>query len=592
MEKKKSRIKAILIHLGLIVLASVLFAASFPNLVFENGLPFLAWFAYIPALIVIRKNGIFACAVFGAIYGYSAYTLFNYWLGAFHPLSGVIVYSIYSVFMLTVFITLKLADIFFPRRSYIVQWVIWLAYEFLCTLGFLGYSYGITGYSQWRIIPLIQIASVTGVWGVCALVTFPSFWLAQALSGEKNEKKQNMPPSGLPGGTVKLHTKPRLTPLKQADNFSASAIKMSFVSCIAALKSFFKKEKIPVFAWAAALAGTLIFGVMVNKDFSSYPAAQIALVQHNTDPWLPNKLPNAEQRRKAYQKDIAVLKRLSDEALASQPKPQLVVWPETAFIPRIYWHKTYRDDQDSWLLVKDLLEYLSLKDIPFLIGNDDARKEPAKNPSQNENYRVDYNGVLLFEKGEIVETYRKLRLVPFTEHFPYKRQFPSIYELLEKSDTHFWEKGIEETVFLRPGFSFSAPVCFEDTFGYLSGNFVRRGADLLINLSNDAWSKSLPAQNQHLSMAVFRAIENRRSMVRSTASGQTCAIDPCGRIIDMAPPFAEVRLNVTVPLVKEKTFYTRYSDYLGVVFTFLAFTMLLIGAVSCTIRKLKKEGKR
>jgi apolipoprotein N-acyltransferase len=552
MEKKKNRIKTALIHLGFIVLASMLFAASFPNLVFENGLPFLAWFAYIPALIVIRKNGFIACAVFGAIYGYTAYTFFNYWLSAFNPLSGIIVCGIYSVFLLTVFIMLKLADVFFPGRSYIAQWIIWLAYEYLCTLGFLGYSYGVTGYSQWRIIPLIQIAGVTGVWGVSALVTFPSFWLAQALKT-----------------------------MHKSVNYLFEAITL-----------FLKKEKVSVIIWASALTGTLIFGFSVNKDFSSYPAAQIALVQHNTDPWLPYKLSNTDQRRRAYQKDLTSLKNLSEEALSSVPKPQLVVWPETAFIPRIYWHKTYRDDQDSWLLVKELLDYLSSKDIPFLIGNDDARRDPSKNPRQSENYRVDYNGVLLFEKGEIKEIYRKLRLVPFTEHFPYKKQFPLIYEFLEKADTHFWEKGEEETVFKGPGFSFSAPVCFEDTFGYLSGNFVRRGADILINLSNDAWSNSLPAQNQHLSMAVFRAIENRRSMVRSTASGQTCAIDPCGRIIDMAPPFAQAMLNVSVPLVKEKTLYTLYGDYTGVVFTFFAIVLLLIGTVSCTIKKLTREGKR
>ena len=69
----------------------------------------------------------------------------------------------------------------FPRRGYLVQWVIWLAYEYLRTKGYLGYSYGITGYSQWRMIPLIQIANLFGVWGVSALVVFPSAWLAAVL---------------------------------------------------------------------------------------------------------------------------------------------------------------------------------------------------------------------------------------------------------------------------------------------------------------------------------------------------------------------------------------------------------------------------
>jgi len=550
--------------LGLTILSSILFAASFPNLLFKNGLPFLAWFAYIPVLLIIRKNSILACAGWGAIYGCIAYSLFNYWLGAFHPLAGTIVYSIYLVYMAAVFALFKLADIFFPKRAYLVQWAIWLAYEYLRTKGFLGYPYGITGYSQWRIIPLIQIASITGVWGVSALVAFPSFWLASALKSPISSLRET------PLHSVKLRGKILLKVLGET------------------LVSFFQKEKISIIAWTAALIASLIFGIASNKDFSKYPKAQIALIQHNTDPWQASNAPTARQAGDAYRRDLAVLKRLSNEALSSGEKPQLVVWPETAFVPRIYWHTNYRDDQNSWLIVKELLEYLSTKDIPFLIGNDDARMDPAKNPNQKEKYRVDYNAAILFENGQITDTYRKLRLVPFTEHFPYKKQLPFFYDWLEKADTHFWEMGDEETVFHGPGFSFSAPICFEDTFGYLSRNFVKRGADVLVNLSNDAWSKSLPAQNQHLSMAVFRAVENYRPMVRSTASGQTCAIDPCGKITAMAAPFVETWLNEAIPIVSGNTIYTKFGDYFAIFFTFLAIVLLLFGAISYTIRKTGK----
>jgi len=542
METKNNRVKNALIQLGLVFSASILFAASFPNIVFINGLPILAWFAYIPVLIIIRKNNILACAGFGAIYGIIAYALFNYWLGKFHPLAGIIVYSIYLVYLSITFVFLKLACILFPGRGYIIQWLIWLAYEYLRTKGFLGYSYGITGYSQWRMIPLIQMASVTGVWGVSALVTFPSFWLAQAIN-----------------------------------NLKGLDLKTSFVS-------FFFKEKISAIVWFAALLSALIFGFISIKDFSSYPNAPIALIQHNTDPWESAKSPSTWQITQNYRNDLKKLTRLSDEALSTNPKTFLVVWPETAFIPRIYWHMTYRDDQDSWLLVKELLEYLSSKDVPFLIGNDDGRMDSSRNPDQKEKFRVDYNAALLFEKGLNTAAYRKLHLVPFTEHFPYKKRFPFIYEWLKKADTHFWEKGDEQTVFKGRGFTFSTPICFEDTFGYLSRNFVRRGADVLVNLSNDAWSKSLPAQYQHLTMAVFRAVENYRPMVRATSTGQTCAIDPNGRITAMSAPSTETYLNVTVPLVKKTAIYTLYGDYLAIFFVFLALALLIFKAVWCTIK--------
>jgi apolipoprotein N-acyltransferase len=86
-------------------------------------------------------------------------------------------------------------------------------------------------------------------------------------------------------------------------------------------------------------------------------------------------------------------------------------------------------------------------------------------------------------------------------------------------------------------------------------------------------------------MSVFRAVENYRPVVRSAVSGQTCAVDPNGRVIAEAPPFTEAWLNVSVPIVKETTFFSLFGDYLGLFFTSLAVIMLLSGAVWCTIRR-------
>ncbi|MDR0623744.1 MAG: apolipoprotein N-acyltransferase [Treponema sp.] len=543
-KQRRGWIKNIFINLGLILLGVLLFAGAFPNLLVEKGLPLFAWVAYIPVFILIRRISLGTSAIWGALYGYSAYGLFNYWLSVFHPLAGLIVGLIYLVYLAVLFFFLKLADVLFRRRAWLVQWVIWIAYEYLRTQGFLGYSYGITGYSQWTLIPVIQIADTLGVWGVSALVVFPSAWFAQAFWDAPRN------PAGARG----------------------------FAGYAGALRNFFLKEKISSLAWAAAFCAALVYGFIAQVDYSASPSARIALVQHNTDPWRGG----IEEYRRNYQ----VLRRLSDEALRADPKPDLVVWSETAFVPRIYWHTTYRDDPPSWALVKELLDYLRLQDVPFLIGNDDARKDPSKNP--RDDYRIDYNAVMLFERGDLTALYRKLHLVPFTEHFPYEKQFPWIYQALKNADTHFWEKGAEAVVFSLPEFSFSSPICFEDTFGYLSRKFVRHGAEIIVNLSNDAWSKSLPAQNQHLSMAVFRAVENRRSMARSTASGQTCAVDPNGRITAMAPPFTESWITVEVPVMKGTTLYTRYGDFLAWVFTAAAGALLILGFV-CHILKVAKK---
>jgi apolipoprotein N-acyltransferase len=547
------------VNLALVALGALFFSLAFPNLLIEKGLPFFAWIALVPVFMLIRRVTCGASVFWGALYGVASYSLFNYWLSVFHPMAGLIVNSIYMVYLAALFPLLKIAELLFPRRGYLVQWVLWISYEYLRIQGFLGYPYGIIGYSQWTIIPVIQIASIFGVWGVSALVVFPSAWLGSALQGN--------------GSGVLL----------SLQGWQAK----KFQDIPGRLNAFFQQERVSALVWLICLCAALGYGFFSQVDYSDTRQARIALIQHNTDPWRGDI--------GDYRRNYEILKRLSDEALRSDPKPNLVVWSETAFVPRIYWSTTYRGDRESWDLVKELLDYLAIQDVPFLIGNDDGRKDPAKNPKKDplypeEDYRIDYNAAMLYEKGQLTGLYRKLRLVPFTEYFPYEKQLPWMYKALEAADTHFWEKGEETTVFSAAGFKFSSPICFEDTFGYLNREFVRNGAELIVNLSNDAWSASLPAQNQHLSMAIFRAVENRRSMVRSTASGQTCGIDPNGRIIAMAPPFTEAALIVEVPVITVNSLYTRFGDFLAFIFVGVAIILLIFGALSYIIRIIKKEG--
>jgi len=534
------------VNLGLTALAALLFAGAFPNPFVENGIPFIAWVAYVPIFFLLYRVSLKTAALWGALYGYTAYLLFNYWLADFHPLAGIIVHGTYMLYMALLFFILRLAIVFFPRRAYLAHWVIWLAYEYVRTLGFLGYPYGITGYSQWRMIPIIQIADIFGVWGVSALVVFPSAWLGAALGqGDWNERGLKL--AGL------------------------------FRKAMRSVAAFFQREKVSAIGWLAAFVATLFYGFAAQSDFSDAPHTNIALIQHNTDPWLGGVT--------EFRRNFDVLTRLSDEALAAYPRPDMVVWSETAFVPRIHWHRTYREDPAMWVLVRDLLDYMAVQDVPFLIGNHDGRRDLA-------GQRFDFNAAVMFEGGEMTEIYRKIHLVPFTEHFPFQDRFPGIYRALREADTHFWDQGTEFTVFSGPGFYFSTPICFEDSYGYLVREFVRKGAEVIVNISNKAWAWSLASQNQQLGMAVFRAVENRRSVVRSTASGQTSGIAPDGRVIAMATPFVEAWLTVSVPIIRDRTtIYTRFGDFLGLVFVGSATVLLIIGGVLCIMRlaSVKRE---
>jgi apolipoprotein N-acyltransferase len=323
----------------------------------------------------------------------------------------------------------------------------------------------------------------------------------------------------------------------------------------------------------------------------------LVLIQHNSDPWKSSD-PTLDEVS-AYRADLRVLQRLTREALGAAEEagetPALVVWPETAFVPRIAWHYRHRTDPRRFALVEDLLSFIEEMQVPILLGNDHAEDGYSRDGFRDV---VDYNGVLLFEPGKNVippqpQIYEKMHLVPFTEHFPYERQFPRLYEMLLNGDTHMWEPGREATVFSLGAFRFSTPVCFEDTFGSIGRRFVQGGARAFVNLSNDAWSKSLACQYQHLSMAVFRSVENRVPTARSTASGQTALVDPTGRVLAMADPFIPTWLLVHVPVLDEggETLYTRWGDYVGRGFAALAAVALLAGLAGRLYGAVKATAK-
>jgi len=525
------------VNLALLALAVFFFALPQPNLLSLTGFPAIAYIAFVPLFLLVRRISFKSSFLWGAFYGMLCYCVFTYWLAVFHPLAMYVIAALYFFCLMLTVPLLKLADRLFPRYGYVIQWIIWIGYEFLKTKGFNGYSYGIIGYSQWSWPVMIQIAAVFGVWGVSALVVFPSAWLAQGLK------------EGCTG------------PLRHwASGFPR----------------FARAHRPGALVWLVALACTICYGIFSPIDYSGEKTVKVALIQPNSDPWVGGI--------NSYRKDFRTLTRLSEEALTAHPDIGLVVWPETAFIPRIDWHYRYREERDSFDLVSDLLTYLDRAPVPYVIGNDDAILGPT---DSGELDRIDYNAVMLFRPGENVippnpERYRKMHLVPFTEHFPYRKAFPWIYQLLLANDTHFWEKGHDPVVFTAAGLSFSTPICFEDTFGYISRRFVNNGARAIVNLTNDAWAKSAPCQYQHLSMSVFRAVENRVPLVRSTASGQSCYVDPNGRVVTMGKSFEKTWMIADVPVMDNMvmTPYRLWGDLWGILFVIAGIGAILAGLLT------------
>ncbi|MCR5288502.1 MAG: apolipoprotein N-acyltransferase [Treponema sp.] len=518
-----TRVKSFIINVVLLLGAIILFALSNPGFIFPNGLSLVAWFAYIPLFILISRASIKPLCLYAFVYGFVGYALYVSWLVIFTPGGSIAIEGEYGLWLLITCVLIKLAYTFFPKMGWLVGALIFCGYEYLKTLGFAGFSYGVTAYTQWRNIHLIQIADLFGVWGLSFLIVFTSAWCAVTITDSIKQKKLVV------------------------------------------------NHKISVCLWGVCLIVTLVYGFVSQKDYSSCEQVTVAAIQHNTDPWLGDI--------DVYTKDVDSLIALSQEALSAHPEVQLVVWPETAIVPSIVYHYTLRQDRKRVDLIKNFLSFVDDTEQTFVIGNDHAEVSPSGE-------RMDWNSVLVFEPKKNVippepKVYKKIHLVPFTETFPFADVFAELYNKLS-IEAHLWLHGDSVKVFTSAGLTFSTPICFEDTFGDGVRAMCNAGARAIVNLSNDAWSKSLSCQNQHLAMALFRCVENRVPAVRSTASGQTCIIDPNGTIISMIAPFTKAWLVGSIPVLTEDkapTLYQRIGDILGVFYVLLSCVLLSVGYI-------------
>jgi apolipoprotein N-acyltransferase len=524
--KQRPFLQKVGINLGLIAVGGLLFSLSFPSFISTWGWFPFAYFALIPVAIIVHRSSWPEVFFYGFIYGMFTYTLHNFWLTGFHALALLAVPLIYATYFVAFFPLLKLADSLVPRYAYLLQVAIWIAYEYFRTQFYLGYAYGIIGYSQYLFLPLVRVSSLTGVWGVSLLVAFPGFYLGNAVKDGLGH-----------------------------------------------LRDFVTRHWIPAAAWGCLFVAAVVFGLVTKVDYSDADTIRVALIQQNSDP--------LEGGPPAYRRSLDISTRLSLEAIKEDP--DMVVWSETSVVPPIDFHTRYRFSRDSFGIVDDVTEFLSTQTVPYVIGNASSRLLRNEEGGLD---RVDYNAVIVYQDGEYGEPYRKVHLVPFTEHFPYRKQLPWLYDLLVANGTNEWGKGDEFTVFDAAGVRFSTPICFEDTFGYISREFVRNGAELIVNLTNDLWSKSVVASMQHMLMAVFRATETHRTVVRSTNGGMTTTIDPNGKIMEMLEPFVEGYLVDDVPIWTEgETLYVRWGDWFAWAMVWTAIAGTATAVVMAILRR-------
>jgi apolipoprotein N-acyltransferase len=266
--------------------------------------------------------------------------------------------------------------------------------------------------------------------------------------------------------------------------------------------------------------------------------------------------------------------RLSTKLLQDR-KVDLLVWPETVYPTTFGTPKSEAGAEFD----AELSAFVTRSQVPLLFGTYELEQER------------EYNAALFLGPGRdgtlARSAYRKTMLFPLTEWVPEAIDSPWLRERLPW--TGYWKRGPGPRTLalqLREGRSLTlAPlICYESIFpGYVAEE-ARRGAELIMTLSNDSWFSGTPAPKLHLMHAAFRSIETRLPQVRVTNSGISALISPTGEVLAEVPDNSRAGVAMTVPPnPRLSTLMVAWGDWLGP--TALALSAVLLLGPSLLARR-------
>jgi apolipoprotein N-acyltransferase len=410
---------------------------------------------------------------------------------------------------------------------------LWVGLEMVRARLLTGFAWNFLGVSQLELLPLVQIASVTGVYGVSFLVAWGS--IALLVMGLRLAARLAPPP-------------PRLTGEAAAGPGANGAGPCAPESLLVSLRlAMFTDLALPLMA---LLAVVFLGAGRLARPMPGGGELKVALVQ----PSIPQRLifdPKETDHR------FRTLMELSRLALAA--KPDLLVWPE-ASLPGL--------QETHYRAITNLI---ATAGVWMVFGADDAQPRPGSTKPDDYDY---FNSAFLFDaSGHYVATYRKVHLVIFGEYVPLMRWLPCLRFLTPIEASFTPGPGPAPFVLAQPRAKTSVLICFEDVFPHLARHYVETDTDFVLNLTNNGWFGESAAQWQHAANAAFRAVENGLPLVRCANNGLTCWVDALGRMRDVgfgerrevyAAGFKIVRIPLLPPgQPRQPTLYRQYGDWFG-----------------------------
>ncbi len=527
----KTKIFSLLYLILAPVLSGVLLFLAFPN---YNAWWF-AWIGLAPLLVVISGRGSMQGFLLSFICG------LVFFAGVFDWMLETDGYEILHhsilVFGLALYFGIfGLALTFLIRRAqmtvaFLAAPFLWIALEYIRgKLFFLALPWAFLGHTQYQNISLIQISAITGAYGVSFLVVLVNSAVALLILGILNRLGWQQITDG----------------------------------------NFPSRRGIYVITLGAAVLMTLalLYGNTLSSERNTQKSIKVSVLQGNI-----------EQSKKWDPKYAGVIMQTYGDLSrkAARDNPDLIIWPEAA-TPGFILKKLDLMNQ-TISLVKELKTY-------FIIGSSEF---PKFDKDLLKAQKTGNTALFFSPDGKILGQYLKIYLFPFSEYVPYEGIIPwPQFIVPDKKSSHV--AGKEFTLFNINNASFGVLICWETIFPDLFRQYIKEGAQFMVNIGNEAWFGKSAGPNQFLSINIFRAIENRVFMVRCNNTGISCFIDPYGRVVDRVRSeegqdiFVRGMLTGEVIPLNSNTIYTRHGDWLvwlsiGVSLIFLLIALLRKTAV-------------
>jgi apolipoprotein N-acyltransferase len=530
----------------LVIVSALLLGLSYPPV----PLPFLAFGAFIPLLWVLeRRDSLAALNRAAYLFGFVFAIITLYWVGAFTEMKDdfLMIGGALTLLYYPVYLLIPVTLYYFARKHlnaaaalYLFP-VFWITQEFILNLTDLHFPWLALGNTAATINAFIQPAELIGVMGISLIIVYINVLVYQ--------------------GTFGITIKRR----KFSPQFIIAAVLIIIPLIYGAIR---------------------ISGYKVPEEY-----VKVGVIQPAIDPYDKWNGGSIDDLLNTYLS-------LSEEVADSS---DIILWPETA-LPVYLLSGSHSE------LVNRISDFTKRHSVSIMTGmphiayfpdSSNAPDDVKKSLNTGLFYGT-YNSILLFSPYETyVQQYGKVKLVPFGEKTPLVRDIPFIADLFKWGvGLSSWNEGQDTTVFymVRKDTVTDASadtvcigglVCFESVFPFFVPAFTGLGAQFFAVLTNDSWYGNTSGPYQHKEIAVLRAVENRRSVVRAANGGISCIIDPLGRTITETNYNQRTAFYGNVPLADEHTFFSRYPMIIPIAAAILSIWILALALLK-RVKKLLK----